>query len=70
MRHRVTLTFELDEEVTPSIFAGKVAQACSSGALRPGESVESPDGYIYTISEERMIDNPAFDFLKPKEDHA
>ena len=38
-KHAVTLVFLLDEEVTPLLFAQKVALACSSGALRPGEAV-------------------------------
>lgn len=38
----VTLTFLLDEEVTPDLFAGKVAMACSSGCLRPGEGILLP----------------------------
>ena len=38
-KHKVTLTFLLDEEVTPQLFAQKIALACSGGALRPGEAV-------------------------------
>jgi hypothetical protein len=38
-KHEVTLIFLLDEEVTPLLFAQKVARACSSGTLRPGEAV-------------------------------
>jgi hypothetical protein len=39
---RVILTFNLNEEVTPEIFASKVALACArGGAIRQGESVES-----------------------------
>lgn len=40
----VVLTFELAEEVTPSLFARRVAQACFDyGALRPGEHVLAED---------------------------
>lgn len=43
----VTLTFHLNEEVTPSIFARKVALACAyRNAIREGESVEA-GGYLY-----------------------
>lgn len=39
---RVTLHFNLAEDVTPSIFAQRVAQACAAqGALRTGESVST-----------------------------
>src|SRR5438477_213337 len=65
MTMRVILEFWLDEDVTPAIFASKVAQACSSGALRPGESVVEPfSGTRYIISEKMLLDEPAFDFLK------
>lgn len=36
----VALTFELNEDVTPEIFARKIAVACArSGAIREGERV-------------------------------
>jgi hypothetical protein len=35
----VEVIFELDEDVTPEIFASKVAFAVSTGCLRPGEKV-------------------------------
>jgi hypothetical protein len=39
-RTKATLTFELDEEVDPQLFAQKVALACAHrGALREGEAV-------------------------------
>lgn len=49
----VTLTFVLDEEVTPDIFASKVALACGRQyTLRPGEGILLPsDGsYCYVVS--------------------
>lgn len=39
---QVTLTFNLLEEVTPDLFAGKVALACCRGALRGGEGIVMP----------------------------
>lgn len=38
-KHAVTLTFLLDEEVTPRLFAEKLARACGGSILRPGEAV-------------------------------
>lgn len=39
----VTLTFRLDEDVTPDHLAARVAQACAKYyALRPGEGVLLP----------------------------
>lgn len=64
---RVTLHFDLAEDVTPTLFAGKVAQACSSGALRPGESVSTEDGNIvYTITDVSLLDEPALKFLRDR----
>lgn len=48
---RVTLHFDLDEDVNPAIFAAKVGLACSSGALRPGESVSTEDGVRFVVQE-------------------
>lgn len=40
---KVTLTFVLEEDVTPDLFAQRVALACARGyALRPGEAIEMP----------------------------
>jgi hypothetical protein len=49
---RVTLHFDLDEDVTPEFFAQRVAQACSTGALRPGERIvlDLPDGREMTLT--------------------
>ena len=48
----VKLLFNLDEDVTPDLFAGKVAKACALGALRPGESVQAEGGaVVYTVQE-------------------
>ena len=41
--HMVRLEFHLDEEVTPNIFAKKIAWACiRGGALRAGEYIRVP----------------------------
>lgn len=58
--HRVTLTFLLAEEVTPRLFAQKVAMACSQGALRPGEGVLVPrTGLVYIVADKSL--HPPFD---------
>lgn len=49
-KHKVMLTFLLDEEVTPQLFAQKIAMACGSGgALRPGEAVMVPNTEIACV---------------------
>jgi hypothetical protein len=52
-KYRVTLTFLLDEEVTPVLFARKVAAACSSGALRPGEGIVLSDGTAIIVTDKK-----------------
>ena len=51
LKHEVTLTFILGEEVTPRIFAEKIAFACArGGAIRVGERVcvdENGTPYLY-----------------------
>lgn len=43
MAREVRLTFSLLEDVTPDIFASKVALACGARyALRPGEAIRLP----------------------------
>lgn len=42
VQQHVTLTFVLNEQVTPDLFAEKVARGLSDSALRPGEAVLLP----------------------------
>ena len=52
----VDIRFQLDEDVTPEIFASKVALACSHGALRPGEAlIEQSTRRRWTIGEPQAI---------------
>lgn len=52
----VTIDFRVDEEVTPRIFAEKVALACArNGAIREGESV-SAGGVEYTYVCDQEVD--------------
>ncbi len=57
---QVSLVFILDEEVTPEIFAGKVALACGSGgALRLGESVSVANTRtVFTVGKRGADDVP------------
>jgi hypothetical protein len=55
-KHPVKLTFLLDEEVTPQLFAQKIARACARGALRPGEAILVEHAKIaIVVSEERAL---------------
>lgn len=50
--HKVTLTFHLDEEVTPEIFVMRIAMACTkANAIRTGERVGVTDSPIAWQSE-------------------
>lgn len=56
MATEVTLTFKLDEDVTPHLFGHKVAKALTAQyALRPGEQIvlsngqENP-GCVWTVN--------------------
>ena len=50
MARQVVLIFNLEEDVTPDLFARRVAEACVRySALREGEAVEvANDGHIFT----------------------
>lgn len=52
-KHAVTLIFLLDEEVTPQLFAQKVALACRCGALRPGEAVMAAGAKVAVVIDEK-----------------
>lgn len=38
-KHAVTLTFLLDEEVSPQVLAQLIAEACGGGVLKKGEGI-------------------------------
>lgn len=53
---KVTLVFDLAEDVTPEIFAARIAQTCADHyAIRPGESVIEPtSGKRWTATGNRL----------------
>jgi hypothetical protein len=59
-KHKVTLTFLLDEEVTPQLFAVKIARACGGGTLRPGEAVMVPDTEVACFVTDETLSLPSF----------
>jgi hypothetical protein len=61
-KHPVTLTFLLDEEVTPQIFAQKIALACGGGTLRPGEGILIPHTKIACIVTDETLSLPSFGY--------
>jgi hypothetical protein len=61
-KHPVTLTFLLDEEVTPQLFAQKIALACGGGALRPGEGILIPHSKIACVVVDETLSLPSFGY--------
>lgn len=59
-KHEVTLTFLLDEEVTPQLFAVKVARACGGGTLRPGEAIMIPGTDVACFVTDETLSLPSF----------
>lgn len=56
-RHVVTLEFLLEEEVTPDLFARKIAEACGEYyAIRPGEAVRAKgEEHEYRVGERKAV---------------
>ena len=59
-KHAVTLTFLLDEEVTPQLFAQKIARACAGSVLRPGEAILVPHAKIACVITDETLSLPSF----------
>ena len=59
-KHPVTLTFLLDEEVTPQLFAQKIALACAGSALRPGEAILVEHAKIACVVTDETLSLPSF----------
>ena len=61
-KHPVTLTFLLDEEVTPQLFAQKIALACGGSTLRPGEAILIEHAKIACIITDETLSLPSFGY--------
>jgi hypothetical protein len=61
-KHAVTLTFLLDEEVSPQLFAQKLALACGGGALRPGEGILVEHAMIACVVTDETLSLPSFGY--------
>ena len=51
----VTLTFLLDEEISPQEFAQKLAIACGGALLRPGEAIRVDHAEIACVVTDEML---------------
>lgn len=61
-KYPVTLTFLLDEEVTPQLFAQKIALACGGSTLRPGEAILVPHAKIACVVSDETLSLPSFGY--------
>jgi hypothetical protein len=61
-KHPVTLTFLLDEEVTPQLFAQKIALACGGGSLRAGEAILVPGTKTACVVTDETLSLPSFGY--------
>ena len=61
-KHPVTLTFLLDEEVTPQLFAQRIALACGGSVLRPGEAILVEHSKIALVVTDETLSLPSFGY--------
>jgi hypothetical protein len=64
-KHAIHLVFLLDEEVTPQLFAQKIAHACKGGTLRPGEAICVPGSEIAIVVTDETLSLPVFGGYEP-----
>lgn len=59
-KHLVTLTFLLDEEISPQAFAQKIATACGGSVLAPGEAIHVDHAKIACVVTDETLSLPSF----------
>jgi hypothetical protein len=59
-KHPVTVTFLLDEKITPQLFAQKLAAACGGGVLSPGEAIRVDHAKIACVITDETLSLPHF----------
>jgi hypothetical protein len=61
-KHAVTLTFLLDEKITPQLFAQKIVLACGGDALLPGEAILVEHAKIACVVTDETLSVPHFSY--------
>lgn len=61
-KHPVTLTFLLDERVSPQDLAQKIAAACCGGVLQPGEAIRVDHAKIACVVIDETLSLPHFGY--------
>jgi hypothetical protein len=59
-KHPVTVTFLLDEKITPQLFVQKLAAACGGGVLSPGEAIRVDHAKIACVITDETLSLPHF----------
>ena len=59
-KYPVTVTFLLDEEVAPQLFAQKLAAACGGAVLSPGEAIRVDHAKIACVITDETLSLPHF----------
>ncbi len=59
-KHPVTLTFLLDEDVSPQELAQKIAAACGGGVLAPGDAIRVDHAKIACVVTDETLSLPHF----------
>jgi hypothetical protein len=59
-KHAVTLTFLLDEDISPHELAQKIAKECGGDVLKPGEAIRVDHAKIACVVTDETLSLPSF----------
>jgi len=61
-KHAVTLTFLLDEDISPQELAQKIAKECAGNVLQPGEAIRVDHAKIACVVIDETLSLPYFGY--------
>jgi hypothetical protein len=61
-KHAVTLTFLLDEDVSPQVLAQQIASECGGGVLKPGDAIRVDHAKIACVVTDETLSLPSFGY--------
>jgi len=59
-KHAVTLTFLLDEDVSPQVLAQEIARQCGGDVLKPGDAIRVDHAKIACLVTDETLSLPSF----------
>lgn len=59
-KRAVTLTFLLDEDISPQQLAQKIARACGGSVLKPGDAIRVDHAKIACVVTDETLSLPSF----------